>query len=118
MINDIVNTGLQPTVSKPASEPSTGPKVSSAEELTAQPEQKDSTVEQAELQSAVSKLNDYVQNISRTLSYSIEETTGTTIVQVYDSTTEELIRQIPTEETIKLAASIEANSGLLIQEQA
>lgn len=75
--------------------------------------------ETQQLQSAVTKLNDFVQNVQRTLSFSIEESSGTAIVQVIDSETDELIRQIPTEETIKLAASIaEFSANLLVNEQA
>jgi flagellar protein FlaG len=36
-----------------------------------------------QLQAAVAKLNDYVQNIRRTLSFSIEESTGRTVIKVY-----------------------------------
>ncbi|WP_101759932.1 flagellar protein FlaG [Oceanicoccus sp. KOV_DT_Chl] len=115
MLNDIVNSGLQPTVK--ARENVAKPSQAQAEK--AQPEQEVVEPTTAELQSAVSKLNDYVQNVQRTLSFSVEENTGTTVVQVYDSETEELIRQIPAEETIKLAASIEAqNATLLLKEQA
>ena len=115
MLNDIVNSGLQPTVKAKESAPAPAP----AQAESAQPEQDVVEPSSAELTSAISKLNDYVQNVQRTLSFSVEEDTGTTVVQVYDSETEELIRQIPAEETIKLAASIEANSAtLLFKEQA
>jgi flagellar protein FlaG len=115
MIDNIVNSGLQPAVK--AREASTA--TVSVGKSDIPPEQLEVAVEQGELRSAVSKLNDYVQNVQRTLSFSVEETTGLTIVQVFDSETEELIRQIPAEETIKLAASIEVNkASLLIQEQA
>lgn len=113
MLNDIVNSGIPSTVktrdANPAPAERPEPKVA---EAAAPPERQ-------ELQSAVSALNDYVQTIQRTLSFSIEENTGITVVKVFDSETEELIRQIPLEETIKLAASIEANSAsLLFKEQA
>ena len=122
MLNDIVNNGLQPAIK--AREVGAVPPEKQPEpditEPTAQPEQQ--TAEQPEpeeLQLAISKLNDYVQNIQRTLSFTVEETTGVTVVRVFDSETEELIRQIPAEETIKLAASIEAYAAsLFVQEQA
>ena len=67
----------------------------------------------------VSRLNDYVQNIQRTLSFSVSEDTGRTVIKVYDSETDELIRQIPPEDTIKLAAAIEEQvSSLLFKGQA
>jgi flagellar protein FlaG len=118
MLNNIVKNGPQPVIKalEPASKP--------AEELekaepAVQTEQPLAEPEPQELQSAVKKLNDYVQNIQRTLSFMVEETTGITVVQVFDTETDELIRQIPAEETIKLAVAIETNStSLLFKEQA
>ena len=119
MLNDIVNNGLQPAVKAQEAKPAQAAKAEPEQAEPAQPEQKAVAPEPQELQSAVSKLNDYVQNVQRTLSFSVEEDTGTTVVQVYDSETEELIRQIPAEETIKLAASIEEQTAsLLLKEQA
>ena len=119
MLNEIVNNGLQPTVKSREAVPAKAVEEPAPEESTVEPEQKAVEPDPQELQSAVSKLNDYVQNVQRTLSFSVVEATGTTVVQVYDSETEELIRQIPGEETIKLAASIEAqNATLLLKEQA
>ncbi len=121
MINNIVNNGLQPAVKLPESTPAQQAEESevTVTESQALPEQRNEAPEPEELESAVSKLNDFVQNIQRTLSFSVEEQTGITVVQVYDSETEELIRQIPAEETIELAASIEAfTASLFIKEQA
>lgn len=120
MINDVVNNGIQSATlngtssSKEAIETPTVEAVKA--DVLLETEQKQ---EPQKLETAVSSLNDYVQNIQRTLSFSIEEDTGITVVRVFDSETEELIRQIPAEETIKLAASIEENiSNLLFQERA
>ena len=113
MINNIVNNGIQSTTASNSAKPAT------AEQPEAKVVEQATQPEPQELESAVSQLNDYVQNIQRTLSFSIEENTGQTVVKVFDSETEELIRQIPAEETIKLAASIEANAAsLLFKEQA
>jgi flagellar protein FlaG len=122
MFNNIVNNGFQATAQ--AKEPKTTTPVDPPQEKEPadQLEQqiaKEPTVELSELNFAVSKLNDYVQNIQRTLAFSVEEATGITVVQVYDTETKELIRQIPAEETIKLAASIAAKTAsLFLQEQA
>lgn len=120
MLNDIVNNGLSQALKarEASSVPAEKPEVETVEAAD-QPQQQSAKPEPEELRSAVSKLNDYVQNIQRTLSFTVEEQTGITVVQVYDSETEELIRQIPAEETIKLAASIEANTAsLFLKEQA
>ena len=113
MLNDIVNSGIPSTTKVRDANPAP---VEKAQPKVAEPAP---APERQELQSAVSALNDYVQNVQRTLSFSIEENTGITVVKVFDTETEELIRQIPLEETIKLAASIEANSfSLMLKEQA
>ncbi|MEH6910734.1 MAG: flagellar protein FlaG [Oceanicoccus sp.] len=125
MINDIVNTGLQQPekqVREVAPAPADVFELSpiGSKDPVEQSSAKDSEkLQPQQLQTAVSKLNDYVQNVQRTLSFSVEEVTGITVVQVLDSETDELIRQIPAEETIKLAASIaEFNTNLLVNEQA
>lgn len=126
MINSIVNNGIRPEAQADVDKTVDPGRPATVDVQPAAPEPKEKADEStsvapdpAELTAAVSRLNDHVQNIQRTLAFSIEETTGTMVVQVYDSQTDELIRQIPAEETIKLAASIEGRiANLLLQEQA
>ena len=59
-----------------------------------------------DLQQAVSKLNDYVQNIQRDLQFSIDKESGTMVVKVIDAKSEKVIRQIPNEETLRLARNL------------
>jgi flagellar protein FlaG len=121
MINDIVKSGSPTPTPVRASAPV------EAVETPANLPRPDAAADKAvaeeprpeQLQAAVSKLNDYVQNIRRTLSFSIEESTGRTVIKVYDAETEELIRQIPPEETMKLAERIsEQIRSLFVQERA
>ena len=62
--------------------------------------------ESDDLKQAVSKLNDYVQNVQRDLQFSIDKDSGTMVVKVIDTKSEKVIRQIPNEETLKLARSL------------
>ena len=124
MINTVVNNGF---LAKPPAA-SSGPAVSgvSAKISTPGPESTEAAsngkaVEHnsKQLKAAVSKLNDYVQSVQRTLSFSIDKETGVTVVKVFDSETNELVRQLPAEETLKLAASIdEQMASLLVQDRA
>jgi flagellar protein FlaG len=59
-----------------------------------------------DLKQAVSKLNDYVQNVQRNLQFSIDKESGATVVKVIDAKSEEVIRQMPTEETLRIARSL------------
>jgi flagellar protein FlaG len=130
MINDLVNTGLQPAVTakvspivteKPvavAKPAATATPVELEEPESASPESQ-AAPSTDDVQRAVSQLNDYVQTIKRTLSFSISETTGRTIIQVYDSETDELIRQIPPDQTIELAAKLDdIAAGFFVKERA
>lgn len=67
-----------------------------------------------ELELAVAKLNDYVQNTERKLNFQLDEEAGVTIIRVFDRQSEELIRQIPTEEAVSLAQKLNQEEPLLL----
>lgn len=72
--------------------------------------EKEQTSKQAEnLQGAVSQINDYVQNLQRNLQFTVDEATGKDVVTVIDTVSEEVIRQIPSEEALELARRLAAN---------
>lgn len=58
------------------------------------------------LENAVSKLNEYVQIVRRSIQFEIDDLTGREIVKVLDRDTDELIRQIPTEEVLNFARQL------------
>ena len=66
----------------------------------------------------IAQLNDYSQKINREIQFSVDEGTDRTVVKVIDSETDKVIRQIPSEEVLKIAESLENFSGMLLQEQA
>lgn len=59
-----------------------------------------------DLKQAVSQLNNFVQNMQRDLQFSIDKESGTMVVKVIDAKSEKVIRQIPSEETLRLARSL------------
>jgi len=74
-------------------------------------ENQDEGQNQAEkLHVAVSQINDYVQNLQRNLQFSVDEVTGKDVVTIIDSETEQVIRQIPSEEILEVARHLEINS--------
>jgi flagellar protein FlaG len=50
---------------------------------------------------------------STDLQFSVDSATGRTIVSIVDAETGEVVRQIPTEEIMKMARSLERMQGLL-----
>ncbi len=63
-------------------------------------------VQQAKIDEAVSRLNDYVQSTQRDLYFNYDESVDKTIVTVVDRNTDEVIRQIPNEVALQLAQQL------------
>jgi flagellar protein FlaG len=62
--------------------------------------------EMQEIESVVSNISDYVQTIRRELQLTVDDDSGSTVVNVFNKETDELIRQIPSEDFLKLAKKI------------
>jgi len=61
----------------------------------------------------VSRLNEQLQSKGRDLSFSLDERIDRTIITVKNLQTGEVVRQIPTEEVVRMAHSIEDMKGVL-----
>lgn len=68
----------------------------------------------ADVQQAVSRLNDYAQALRRDLQFSIDKSSGSTVIKVVDSNSGETIRQIPSEVMLAIAQSLENAQGLFV----
>ncbi|MCK7583262.1 MAG: flagellar protein FlaG [Chromatiales bacterium] len=75
--------------------------------------------DRGEVKEAVSRLNEFVQNLRRDLQFRVDEEIDRVIVTVVNSESGEVIRQIPSEEILAVARSLEqAQQGLLLNERA
>ena len=94
--------------------------MSNAQVQTEQPVPQTEKVEASrqQLEEAVKAVNDFLQPINNSLQFNIDDETGKTIVKVVDATTNELIRQFPSEEMLSIAKAIDQMKGLLIQQKA
>ncbi|MFK8019582.1 MAG: flagellar protein FlaG [Pseudomonadales bacterium] len=74
------------------------------------------------LESVVKQLNSYLENAGRSVSFSIHQDSGKSVVKVFNSGTDELIRQFPAEQALKLAEVMRASNdnerGLLFDAEA
>lgn len=68
------------------------------------------------LTEAIDRLNDQMRQNSRDLAFRLDEKTDRTVITVRRTETGEVIRQIPSEEVLKIAYSIEDIKGLLFNE--
>ncbi len=74
--------------------------------------------DEASVESAVSRIADFVQNFQRDLQFSIDKDSDRMVVKVVDSNTQEVIRQIPSEETLRIAQNLDSPESLILREQA
>ena len=63
-------------------------------------------ISNTELQQAVDVVNQAVSLEQRSLSFSIDDASGRSVIKVIDYETDELIKQIPSEELLKVAQDI------------
>jgi flagellar protein FlaG len=64
---------------------------------------------------AAQQIESYLRSVGRSLDFRIDESTGRTVVTVTDAETGELVRQIPSEELLRLARMLGNQSpGTLI----
>ena len=90
------------------------------ETTQAQDQTKEVTAEKA--QEVVEQLNKHAQAVNRDLLFSVDDDSGRTVIKVINSDTAELVRQIPSEEVLKLSETIretlENNTGVIVQTSA
>lgn len=67
---------------------------------------------------AVKRLSDFVSLVHSEISFSTDEVSGVQVVKVIDSQSEQVIRQIPSEEAIQLAQALDKLQGLFVKDKA
>ena len=72
----------------------------------------------AQIRQATAKVNQAIQSFSRNIEFSVDEATNITVVRVLDKETNQLIRQIPGDEILSVAKSIDRLQGLIIRQKA
>ena len=71
-----------------------------------------------QVQQAMEDVRNAIAPVAQDLLFSIDEDTGKTIVKVVDASTDEVIRQIPSEEIISIAKALDKLQGLLVEQKA
>lgn len=79
---------------------------------------KEATPSRKEVEDAVARLNNSVQQRAQSLVFAIDDDSHRTIVKVIDLHTQEVLRQIPTPEALEIAKAIDAFRGLLVDQEA
>ncbi|MDR3158392.1 MAG: flagellar protein FlaG [Zoogloeaceae bacterium] len=70
------------------------------------------------LQEGVKELREFVKPYNTSLAFSVDEESGELVVKVTDNETGDMIRQIPSEDALKLAQALDTLKGLFIRQKA
>lgn len=97
----------------------------------AKPAQADATVQAEELQvnsrsepereqvlAAVTDMQDYVDAAGRNIQFQLDDDSGRMVVKVTEASTGDVIRQMPSEEALRLAENLAEMSGVLFSGEA
>ena len=64
----------------------------------------------------VDKLNSLIQEVRRELHFSIDEGTGRTVIKVIDAQTEEVVRQIPSDQILTMMQQLQDNASSFLMD--
>lgn len=67
---------------------------------------------------AVKEIQQAVGPVAQDLQFSVDNETGRTVVRIVDSATQQVIRQIPTEEVLAISRAVGRMQGLLLRQKA
>lgn len=116
-LNPIGSPGTRtplPTAPQGASAPAAKVSAPAAPEPT--PQQQPS---QEQLKKAVESMKELIEaRAPNSLSFSFDDATGKTVVRISDAQTGEMIRQIPSEELLEIARSLDKMQGMLLRQEA
>jgi len=73
---------------------------------------------QERLAGVVERLNEHMHEMQRSLRFSVDDDSGRVVVKVIDKNTDEVIRQIPSEEMLAVMKNISEFDGLIFDARA
>ncbi len=77
---------------------------------------KAAALQQERVQEAARQLNNFMKIVSVGLHFTVDADTKQTVVKVINKETGEVIRQIPSEEALRLSKAMDTLQGLIIQQ--
>jgi len=99
-----------PVSSSPSVSVAPPPRPSHVEETTA--------ASRAAVDQAARHIEDFVKSVGRSLSFSVDASTGHQVLRVVDPNSGEVIRQLPADETLRIARSIDYFQNILVHQRA
>ena len=78
----------------------------------------ESAVDTKAVEAAVQQIQDFTQSMAKELHFSVDQESDRVVVKVIDSSTDEVIRQMPSEEVLAIAKALDHFQGLFLKQEA
>lgn len=78
---------------------------------------KAASLTEADVQDAVRRVEEFVAATTSEISFSVDTESGMRVVKVMDKATDEVIRQIPSEEVVAIAQALDKLQGLFLRDK-
>lgn len=101
-----------------AADPSAPSKASQEEPQRAGRSEAPREISREEVEDAVAVIQEFVQSVRRNVNFSLDEASERVVVKVTDGESGDVIRQIPSEEALKLAENLSEVRSLLFKAEA
>lgn len=76
------------------------------------------TISREQIDKAMNEVKKVLDPLARNLQFSIDDSTGRTVVKVIDASTHQVIRQIPSEEILEMTKAMDSLTGLFVKQKA
>lgn len=76
------------------------------------------SADRAKLEAATQVVRDFVKPVNNNLEFSVDKDSGQMVVKVVDRSTREVIRQVPSEEMLAIAKTLDNIKGLFLKQTA
>ena len=73
---------------------------------------------ESEVRKAVEAANRALKEVTSDIEFAVDADSGRTVLKVVDATTQQVIRQFPSEEILAIARALDRYQGLLLKEKA
>ena len=104
---------------------STAPSAAASKKAASDPVQENAEVQppkpvptENQVSQALKNINNLLESRSQDLEFSVDSASARTIVKVVDKNTQEVIRQMPTQEALEIAKALDQLHSLLIRQTA
>lgn len=91
---------------------------SASEEDAGQPQKAANADKPVDMADLVERFRSQVQSIQRDLNFSVDDSTGDVVVQVIDGDSGKVVRQIPSEEILRLTERLDEMRSLMFEAKA